>query len=133
MPPPPTHTHILRSQVFVSEPRNHRISVFTFDEQLLRRDARGVRGKRMCPEGLALNPQGTELFVADGDHSRVCVFASEGLLLRVWGSKGAGLGGLQFPRDVKVSAGGDEVYVSDMDSHRFALMGLYCVCWGREG
>ena len=88
----------------------------------------------MCPAGLALNPQGTELFVADGDHNRVCVFAPEGVLLRVWGSEGAGFGELQFPRDVKVSAGGDEVYVADRDNHRvcvcFALMGLYCVCWG---
>ena len=104
------------SQVFVSEYRNHRISVFTLEGQLLRAFGKAGNGdgEPRHPKGICLNPQGTELFVADCLSSQVQVLSPDGIFLRAWGA-----GQLLVSRDVKVSA--LEVFVSDLGNHRVCV------------
>ncbi len=71
-----------------------------------------------APQGLAIDPSGSRLFVADDDNHRIAVLDPATLgELAIFGSHGTGLGELNFPYDVAIDATG-RLYVADNENNR---------------
>jgi DNA-binding beta-propeller fold protein YncE len=95
------------------------------------------------PAHLAVAPDGS-IWVADGDNNRFVIFAPDGSLLEVWGTKGSGEGEFDF---TTIGFGGYDqgavafapdgtFYVADPGNHRIQKFGPdrgLLLAWGSEG
>jgi predicted membrane-bound mannosyltransferase/DNA-binding beta-propeller fold protein YncE len=111
--------------LYVADSRNHRISVFDPDGELVR--TFGGRGDYPAP-GVFNEPWGLDLsddglvYVADTWNHRIQVFTSEGEFVRQWGYFGqtGDPNALWGPRDVAVGDDGT-VYVADTGNKRIRV------------
>ncbi len=109
-----------------SNPRNHRIQKFTPDGQTVIDEFGefGVGyGQFYKPYGIAVTPDGNEVYITDRNNHRVQVFArSSGTygIARQWGGLGSGSGQFNKPRGIDVFdyAGQRRVIVADQDNNR---------------
>jgi DNA-binding beta-propeller fold protein YncE len=127
--------------VYVADQGHDRVTRFTLDPATLAPTGppqfSGPEVDLEAPQGLALDPAGTRLYVADDDHHRVLVLDPATLApLGGVGSFGTGPGQLQNPYDVAVDAQG-HLYVADnlnnrvdvFDAGTLAFQGIF----GRAG
>ena len=111
-------------QVFVTNERNHCVSVFREDGTFIRTIG---RGKLLYPSDVLVHSSGL-VYVADSANHRIAVFSQEGELVRVFGSQGGWKGEFRYPSGVVVSPDDHHLYVSDLNNHRvqvFTLEGRY--------
>ena len=81
-------------------------------------------GELDWPQGVAVSPDGEEVFVADSGHHRVQVFAAEdGAFRRMWGRMGSLPGEMRGPVGIAVAAG--RVFVSE-HGHRQERIQAFC-------
>ncbi|HWI72368.1 MAG TPA: NHL repeat-containing protein [Baekduia sp.] len=108
--------------VYVADQGNERVARFVLDPLTLQpADAPTFSTVDLsAPQGLALDPAGARVYVADDDHHRVVVLRADTLeLLGGVGSFGSGPGQLQNPYDVAVDAHDpNRLFVADNQNHR---------------
>lgn len=89
------------------------------------------------PQGLALDEQRNELWVADACNHRVQVFdlaANPPQVKQVWGEPGEAPGQLRYPYDIVLD--GDTLYLCELGNHRidkFTREGQWLESWGSAG
>lgn len=118
--------------IYVSEPNNHRVMVYTTNHVFTA--ALGAGGELQSPSGLAVGPQG-RLYVLDYGHCRVQAFDNKGKAALAFGRRGMGLGEFSVPRDLTVDRGGT-VFVADTLNHRvqiFDAQGQPVTAIGQKG
>jgi DNA-binding beta-propeller fold protein YncE len=121
------------NRIYVSDPRNNRIQVFTPTGRLLNIWGRaGSRnGQFQSPIGVATDRDG-RVYVADTLNSRIQKFSAGGKFLDKWGAPGGGTHNLSFPRAVAVDGSG-HVYVADTANNRavkYTTDGHFLRMWG---
>jgi DNA-binding beta-propeller fold protein YncE len=92
-------------------------------------------GQFQLPTGLAMDKNGTTLYVADTENNRVQKFNSKGEYLSQFGAKGSGNGQFSGPRGVAIDSKGN-VYVADTGNNRvqkFSSAGAYVSQFGSLG
>src|SRR4051812_550981 len=110
--------------VFVADQGNERVERFVLDPTTLTPTGPPALSPPAvdlsAPQGIALDPSGARVYVADDDHHRVVVLRSDTLeQIGTAGSFGAGLGQLQNPYDVAVDAHDpNRLYVADNQNNR---------------
>ncbi len=77
----------------------------------------GGQGVFFGPRGIAVGPEGEDIYVTDTGNKRVQVFDAEGAFLREFGGGGAALGQLNEPVGIAISEQ-PEVYVADTWNRR---------------
>jgi DNA-binding beta-propeller fold protein YncE len=108
--------------VYVADQGNERVERFTLSPVTLQPTGSPALSPPAvdlaAPQGIALDPAGTRVYVADDDHHRVVVLDA-GTLAQVGavGTFGTGPGQLNFPYDVAVDAG-NRLYVADNQNNR---------------
>ena len=121
---------------------NHRVAVWrAADGAPLRRIGGGEGGRPgqlRHPRGLALSPDGAELFVVEAGNHRVSVLDPRtGRHLRSWGREGSGAGEFNAPTFCAVSRDGRALFVADSGNDCVvacdAASGVALWCCGREG
>ena len=94
-------------------------------------------GQFSQPQGIALDPQDAEIFVADSNNNRVQVFNSQGVFERQFGSLGNGAGQFNIPEGVGVSPVAPfDVYIADTNNNRverFTNDGTFVSAFGTSG
>lgn len=122
--------------LYVAEYLNDRIQVFTLAGTpvgLLVADTTSSTSALDAPGGVAVSPDGREVWIADFYHHRVAVFTREGRYLRQVGAPGRGIRGkLHYPTDVVFGPDGT-AYVADAYNNRvqrFAQDGRVLGAWG---
>lgn len=101
-----------KGRVHVADRGNRRIQVFAEDGSYLYPVPLVVDGTRIVPVDVAVNEDGTELFVTAADRHEVIVFDWKGNLLRRWGGRGEEPGQFFHPATIEISA--EMVYVVDV-------------------
>ena len=101
-----------KGRVHVADRGNRRIQVFAEDGTYLYPVPLFVDGVRIEPVDVAVNKDGTELFVTSADRHEVIVFDWKGNLLRRWGGRGEEPGQFFHPASIEISA--EMVYVVDV-------------------
>lgn len=110
--------------VYVADQGNERVARFVIDPATLRPSAAPTFSPASvdlsAPQGVALNPAGTTVFVADDDHHRIVVLDATSLAQTATiGSLGTGPGQLQNPYDVAVdSHDPNRLFVADNLNNR---------------
>lgn len=99
-------------RVHVADRGNHRIQVFEKDGSYVYPVPLFDGDTRVEPVDVAVNGEGTELFVTTADTHEVIVFDWKGNLLRRWGGRGAEPGQFFHPATIEIAA--DRVYVVDV-------------------
>src|SRR5918992_1028455 len=104
--------------VYVSDTNNHRIQKFTSDGKFITMwGSKGAgKGEFNRPHTLAVDSS-DNVYVADGRNDRVQKFDSNGKFITMWGSEGTGEGRFVHHHGIEVDPSGNNVYVSDQDSH----------------
>jgi DNA-binding beta-propeller fold protein YncE len=74
-------------------------------------------GQFYFPRGVAFDPAGGNIWVADQNNHRIQVFTTTGAWLATYGGHGTALGQFSSPRALTVAANGD-VYVADTGNNR---------------
>lgn len=122
--------------LYVSEYLNDRIQVFTLAGILVGQiagDPVSQQGALDAPGGVAVSPDGQEVWIADFYNHRVAVFSRDGRYLREVGTPGRALRGrLHYPTDVVFGPGGS-AYIADAYNNRvqrFAPDGRVRDMWG---
>ena len=142
--------------VYVSDPWNHRVQVFTSDGRYLREwehlakpcgqfdtpaaIALCKRGYLNGPSGIAVDRNGSVLVVSGGLTSPlrgffVQKFTANEDFVRMWGTDGFGPGQFETPTGIAVDEDGN-VYVADSGNNRvqkFSSTGRYIRQWGSMG
>jgi DNA-binding beta-propeller fold protein YncE len=143
--------------VYVTDPWNFRVQVFTSSGTFLRKwghlrtpngswntpgaIAAGLRGGQLnTPAGIAIEPSGNVLVVTAGWWSTFGAFAvhrftAGGEFLQRWGTDGFGPGQFDSPAGVAVDRAGN-VYVADTNNNRvqkFSSTGHFIRQWGSIG
>jgi DNA-binding beta-propeller fold protein YncE len=101
-----------KGRVHVADRGNRRIQVFAEDGAYLYPVPLFVDGTRIEPVDVAVNKEGTELYVTAADRHEVIVFDWKGNLLRRWGGRGEEPGQFFHPATIEISA--EMVYVVDV-------------------
>lgn len=101
-----------KGRVHVADRGNRRIQVFAEDGSYLYPVPLFVDGTRIEPVDVAVNKDGTELFVTSADTHEVIVFDWKGNPLRRWGGRGEEPGQFFHPATIEISA--EMVYVVDV-------------------
>ena len=104
--------------VFVAEYRNHRISVFTLDGQLIRTIGSygSGPGQFSNPYAVAFTPEdGRDMYVADYGNSRIQVFNANGVYQREFGK-----GQVANPWDI-ISTADNHLLVADYSNSRVVI------------
>lgn len=101
-----------KGRVHVADRGNQRIQVFAEDGTYLYPVPLFVDGTRIEPVDVAVNTEGTELYVTAADRHEVIVFDWKGNLLRRWGGRGEEPGQFFHPATIELSA--EMVYVVDV-------------------
>ncbi len=99
-------------RVHVADRGNRRIQVFSEDGTYLYPVPLFVDNAKIEPVDVAVNKEGTELFVTAADRHEVIVFDWKGNVLRRWGGRGEEPGQFFHPATIEISA--DMVYVVDV-------------------
>jgi YD repeat-containing protein len=120
---------------WVADPYNHRIQKLDAEGNQLDVITQAADGKRLMPNGLAVDPAGNVL-ITDSDHHRVEVFNSNGNFVRRFGGGwGTATGQFRHPQGLTVDPQGD-VLVTDMLNGRlqeFSATGIFKRVVGSEG
>jgi DNA-binding beta-propeller fold protein YncE len=74
-------------------------------------------GQFYFPRGVAFDPAGGNIWVADQNNHRIQVFTTTGAWLATYGGRGTALGQFSSPRALTVATNGD-VYVADTGNNR---------------
>ena len=85
--------------------------------------------------GIAVDPSGSYVYVADAGNNRIEKFDSSGNFITKWGSLGSGNGQFNYPAKVFVDSSGN-VYVTEFTNNRiqkFDANGNYITQWGSYG
>jgi len=93
-------------------------------------------GQFRGPSGLAVDPSGEFLYVADTGNQRVQKFTTNGAFVAKWGFLGSGPGQFKEPSGIAVDPSGDFLFVADTGNHRvqkFRTSGDFVTQWGSEG
>ena len=101
-----------KGRVHVADRGNRRIQVFEKDGTYAYPVPLFVGDTRVEPVDVAVNKEGTELFVTSADRHEVIVFDWKGNLLRRWGGRGEEPGQFFHPATIEIAA--DRVYVVDV-------------------
>ena len=101
-----------KGRVHVADRGNRRIQVFGDDGTYLYPVPLVASGLRVAPVDVAINKEGTELFVTIADTHEVIVFDWKGNVLRRWGGRGEEPGQFFPPATIAIAA--DTVYVVDV-------------------
>lgn len=122
--------------LYVAEYLNDRVQVFASGGKALGRigsDSRAPPAALDAPGGVAVSPDGREVWVPDFYHHRVAVFSGDGRYLRQVGTPGRWLlGRLHYPTDIAFGPDGT-AYVADAYNNRiqrFAPDGHLRTVWG---
>ena len=99
-------------RVHVADRGNGRIQVFAEDGAYLYPVPLFVDGSKIEPVDVAVNKEGTELFVTSADRHEVFVFDWKGNVLRRWGGRGEEPGQFFHPATIEISA--EMIYVVDV-------------------
>lgn len=99
-------------RVHVADRGNRRIQVFAEDGAYLYPVPLYVGNTQIEPVDVAVNEDGTELFVTAADRHEVIVFDWKGNVLRQWGGRGEEPGQFFHPATIEISA--DMIYVVDV-------------------
>lgn len=99
-------------RVHVADRGNRRIQVFAEDGTYLYPVPLFVGDSRIEPVDVAVNAEGTELFVTAADRHEVIVFDWKGNVLRRWGGRGEEPGQFFHPATIEISE--ELVYVVDV-------------------
>ena len=92
-------------------------------------------GQFFAAQGIALDPTGSHIYVADTNNHRIQKFDSYGNFELMWGTPGSGDGQFYHPKGVAVDSNG-YVYVTDQDNNRvqkFDSNGNFITKWGGAG
>ncbi len=123
-----------KGRVHVADRGNRRIQVFAEDGAYLYPVPLVVDGIRIQPVDVAVNKDGTELYVTSADRHQVIVFDWKGNVLRRWGGRGDEPGQFFHPATIEIAA--DIVYVVDVLNARvqcFYPDGRIIRVFGRRG
>ena len=123
-----------KGRVHVADRGNHRIQVFEKDGTYAYPVPLFVGDKRIEPVDVAVNKEGTELYVTSADRHEVIVFDWKGNLLRRWGGRGEEPGQFFHPATIEIAA--ERVYVVDVLNARvqcFYLDGRIVRVLGKRG
>jgi DNA-binding beta-propeller fold protein YncE len=101
-----------KGRVHVADRGNHRIQVFEKDGTYAYPVPLFVGDTRVEPVDVAVNKEGTELFVTSADRHEVIVFDWKGNLLRRWGGRGEEPGQFFHPATIEIAV--ERVYVVDV-------------------
>lgn len=101
-----------KGRVHVADRGNRRIQVFGADGTYLYPVPLVASDLRVAPVDVAVNKDGTELFVTIADTHEVIVFDWKGNVLRRWGGRGEEPGQFFHPATIAIAA--DTVYVVDV-------------------
>lgn len=101
-----------KGRIHVADRGNHRIQVFSDDGTYLYPVPLVAGGVRIEPVDVAVNKEGTELFVTSAATHEVIVFDWKGNMLRRWGGRGEEPGQFFHPATIEIAA--DIVYVVDV-------------------
>jgi DNA-binding beta-propeller fold protein YncE len=122
--------------LYVAEYLNDRIQIFTLAGTPVGQlgiDTVSPPGALDAPGGVAVSPNGREVWIADFYHHRIAVFGRDGRYLRQVGAPGRGSHGkLHYPTDVVFGPDGT-AYVADAYNNRvqrFARDGRVLGAWG---
>jgi DNA-binding beta-propeller fold protein YncE len=74
-------------------------------------------GQFNFPRGVAFDPAGGNVWIADQNNHRIQLLTTAGAWLATYGGFGSAVGQFQFPRAITVGPNGD-VYVADTGNHR---------------
>jgi DNA-binding beta-propeller fold protein YncE len=99
-------------RIHVADRGNRRVQVFAEDGTYLYPVPLVVDGIRITPVDVAVNKDGTELYVTSADRHEVIVFDWKGNVLRRWGGRGDEPGQFFHPATIEIAA--DIVYVVDV-------------------
>ena len=89
----------------------------------------------MKPEGIAIDPSSSNIYVADTATNRIQVFSSNGTFISKWGGYGSGNGTFNQPAGIAIDQEGN-VYVADTANNRiqvFSSNGTFISRWGGYG
>ncbi|MEX2472656.1 MAG: 6-bladed beta-propeller, partial [Gemmatimonadota bacterium] len=133
----PMHLELVGdSLLYVPEYLNDRIQRFHLDGApagTIAEDTVTAEGLLDAPGGVAVVPEGDEVWIADFFHHRVAVYGRDGRYRRRVGSSGRGVPGrLHYPTDVAFGPDGT-AYVADAYNHRiqrFSRDGRRLDSWG---
>lgn len=123
-----------KGRVHVADRGNRRIQVFAEDGSYLYPVPLFIGDTRIEPVDVAVNKEGTELFVTSADRHEVIVFDWKGNLLRRWGGRGEEPGQFFHPATIELVA--DVLYVVDVLNARvqcFYPDGRIIRVFGRRG
>ena len=101
-----------KGRVHVADRGNRRIQVFAEDGSYLYPVPLFIGDTRVEPVDVAVNKEGTELYVTSADRHEVIVFDWKGNLLRRWGGRGEEPGQFFHPATIELVA--DVLYVVDV-------------------
>lgn len=110
--------------VYVADQGNERVAKFILDPTTLQPTGAPSFSPAAvdlsAPQGVALDPSGTRVYVADDDHHRVVVLRADTLeQIGAVGSFGTGPGQMENPYDVAVDAHDpNRLFVADNQNHR---------------
>ena len=85
------------------------------------------------PQGIATNPDGTRVYVADTNNHRIQVFTDDGSFVSALGSYGSADGDFIFPEDVGVDSGGNFFVLEQQRIQKFDPDGNFLTKWGASG
>ena len=125
-----------RDTLYVSDERNHRVTVFdTTGKYLSKWGVFGSGdGELNGPAGIAFDAD-DNLYVVDQNNHRVQKFTTDGRYILQWGELGDGEGQLNLPWGVTLDSRGD-VYVADWRNDRiqkFTPAGEFLASFGEPG
>ena len=123
-----------KGRVHVADRGNRRIQVFEKDGSYAYPVPLVVGDTRVEPVDVAVNEEGTELFVTSAGTHEVIVFDWKGNLLRRWGGRGDEPGQFFHPATIEIAA--ERVYVVDVLNARvqcFYPDGRIVTVFGKRG
>jgi aldose sugar dehydrogenase len=95
-------------------------------------------GKRLKPEGIAVDPSSGNVYIAETANDRIQVFSpSNGTFITKWGEFGSGNGSFKSPTGIAVDPSSGNVYVADTANDRIQVFspsnGTFITKWGEFG
>lgn len=102
-----------KGRVYVADRGNHRIQVFDAEGGFIISIALKRGRYAIRPVDVAVNAQGTLLYITGNNNHRVMVYTTAGRFVREWGGEGVNRGEFRFPATVALGKD-DAVHVVDV-------------------